>query len=451
MKIAFFTLGCKVNQYETQALKEIFSHRGYEIVEEEDAADIYVVNTCTVTGLADRKSRQYIRRMKKRNPQSITAVVGCYAQTSPEEVQQMEEVDIVLGTKDKSRLPEYLEDYIQGGRQQLSNVFPYQDLTDYEETGSITSMDSRTRAYIKVQEGCNQFCSYCIIPFARGRIRSRSLSEIRREAESLIEKGFKELVITGINAALYGMEPGYEMDEDFGISGITGIEAVICMLNEIPGDFRLRLGSLEPTVINAEYVKRLLSYEKLCPHMHLSLQSGSDKILKAMNRHYQSRDYLEIVSVLRERDPGYGITTDIIVGFPGEEEEDFQDSVRMVETVRYAKVHVFPYSKREGTKAAAMSGQISPPVKKERAASLAEAGEQAAAAFFQGLRGMKRRVLFEEYEEALGEIWGYSDNYVRVCCTGCGVEAAKALLNGFAEVELGEPYRDGIKGIAVTG
>ena len=448
MKIAFYTLGCKVNQYETQALKEKFSALGYITVDEQEPADVYVVNTCTVTGLADRKSRQYIRRMKKRNPGCVTAVIGCYAQANPEEVKAIEGVDIVLGTNEKNDLPEYVGRYLaerQDNGQtaaQLSHIKSYEELDCYEETGIITSMESRTRAYIKIQEGCDQFCSYCVIPYARGGIRSRGLEEIVSEAESLIRKGFKEIVLTGINTALYGRENGFKARQ-----GVPeGIEGVISLLSELPGDFRLRLGSLEPTVINADCAARLLRYEKLCPHMHLSLQSGSEKILKAMNRHYTCADYFSIKETLRQNDAAYGLTTDIIVGFPGETEDDFSESIRLVEMIGYSKVHIFPYSKRPGTAAASFEEQVPPNIKKERAARLAEAADLASARFLKGLTGTVRKVLFEEYSEQDAEISGFSDNYIRVYCAVPDRAKAEAMLNQFRDVRMGRPYKDGIKG-----
>jgi len=454
MKIAFHTLGCKVNQYETQALKEQFMQRGYEIVGENDFADIYVVNTCTVTGLSDRKSRQYIRRAKKINPDSITAVIGCYAQVSPDEAKSIEGVNIVAGTNEKHKLPDYIEAYVKSKGVDC-HVRERDLLTEYEETGVITSMDSRTRAYIKVQEGCDRFCSYCIIPYARGAVRSRAKDDIIKEAKSLLQQGFKELVLTGINTALYGLEKGYdgplpgETAPDEGGADLSdtsgdlvyGIEIIVKALNELPGDFRIRIGSLEPNVINADYARRLLKYERLCPHLHLSLQSGSERILKAMNRSYGPEDYMKIVSMLKEHDPGYGITTDIIVGFPGETEEDFRASCDIVEKAGFCKVHVFRYSKRKGTKAAEMDGQIPPDVKAARSEELIRISEATAARFFAENLGSTRRVLFERYDDETGLAEGLTDNYIKVYC-----ETDPSRCNSFADVELIELYRDGVKG-----
>lgn len=434
MKIAFHTLGCKVNQYETQALKEKFQQKGYEIVGEEEFADVYVINTCTVTGLSDRKSRQFIRRVKKINPDSITAVIGCYVQVSPEEAKAIEGVNIIAGTNEKNRLPDYIEEYARTKGVDC-HVRGWDELTEYEETGIITSMDSRTRAFIKVQEGCNKFCSYCIIPYARGTVRSRAKEEILREAENLIGKGFKELVLTGINTALYGLEKE-ERDE------VYGIEVIVKALNELPGDFRIRIGSLEPNVINSDYAKRLLKYERLCPHLHLSLQSGSDRILKEMNRCYTASEYLELVGMLKAHDPGFGITTDIIVGFPGETEEDFQDSCSMIEKAGFCKVHVFKYSKRSGTKAAYMKGHIAPEVKSRRSEELIRTSDAAAKRFFTQNLGSSRRVLLEQYDPKTGLLEGLSDNYIKVYCEG-----DERLCNSFVDVELIELYRDGVKGV----
>ncbi len=442
MKIAFHTLGCKVNQYETQALKEKFINKGYEIVNEDEYSDIYVINTCTVTGLADRKSRQFIRRVKKINPDSITAVIGCYAQVSPEEAKTIEGVNIVVGTNEKNNLVDYIENYVNMNSDNIDcHINRLEQLTEYEETGIITSMDSRSRAYIKVQEGCNRFCSYCIIPFARGTVRSREKDEIIKEAQSLIGQGFKEIVLTGINTALYGTDNmkinGLMRNSD----GIYGIEVIVNLINSLTGDFRIRLGSLEPNVIHKEYAKRLLEYEKLCPHMHLSLQSGSDRILSAMNRSYNREEYMQLVNILRDHDSGYGITTDIIVGFPGETEKDFEESCRLVEKAGFCKAHVFKYSKREGTKAANMSNHIAPEVKKRRSDKLIQIAEKTANKFFLSQLGTVRKVLFEKYDERTGLLDGLSDNYIKVFSKG-----ERNLEGEFVLVELFELCNGGVKG-----
>lgn len=444
MKVAFHTLGCKVNQYETEALCLGFREKGYEIVGETEFADVYVINTCTVTGLADRKSRQYIRRMKKLNPKSVVAVTGCYAQIDPEGVGHVAGVDIVAGTNEKGNLLTYIEEFLEQ-REPQTHVLPYEELRTYEETGLVTATESRTRAFIKIQEGCDRFCSYCVIPYARGSVRSRAPEDVVAEAEGLLDQGFKELVLTGINTALYGTEEGFPKEEN----GLFGIEIILDKLERLAGDFRVRLSSLEPAVVDKDYVKRLLGYEKLCHHLHLSAQSGSDRILRAMNRPYSREDYLEIVEALREFDPQYAVTTDLIAGFPGETEADFQDSLRLIKEAGFSKVHGFKYSQRPLTKAASMEGQIPAPVKKARNQQLMEAGEQAAQAFFQENQGSVRRALLEEYQAQTGEegyLTGFTDNYIRVYVLA-KAEEAERFVNVFRFVKLGEPFQEGMKGV----
>lgn len=430
MKAAFYTLGCKVNQYETETIREQFRQAGYETVSEDEPADVYVVNTCTVTNLADRKSRQYIRKAHRMNPDAVIAVTGCYAQMDQEKVASIEGVSIVTGTDGKSKVFDEVEKYISE-RADVSRVDtlikPYEELNKYEELGVITGMEGRTRAFIKIQEGCDRFCSYCIIPFARGKVRSRDKDEIVKEVRGLIEKGYKEIVLTGINTALYGTDLGY-----------GGIAPLIEALDELPGDFRIRLSSLEPTVVDADYAAGLLKYEKLCHHLHLSAQSGSDKILKTMNRHYTRDDYLDIVRKLRKIDPYYGVSADIIVGFPGETEDDLQGSIDLAKEAELVKTHVFKYSPRKGTKAASMPEQVDEQVKTASSRKMIAAGENAALDFMNKCRGIRKRVLFEQEEH--GMITGYTDNYIKVYVKA-GTEGAEC--GEFAEVVIGEPYRDG--------
>ena len=473
MKIAFHTLGCKVNQYESEAMAKEFRRKGHEIVGEREFADVYVINTCTVTAVADKKSRQYIRRMKKVNPDSIVAVTGCYVQIDPEAVTGIEGVDIVTGTNEKSTLPEYVERFAAekanqaddakagtagsaaaAGKDPWTVIRDWKDLDTYEDTGIITSAENRTRAYIKIQEGCNRFCSYCVIPYARGNIRSRDLGEIVEEAKQLIEAGYKEIVLTGINTALYGYdEPaaspggqsaaspaGEEIAADNG--ELYGVEKVIAALDRLPGNFRIRLSSLEPAVVNADYVRRLLKYERLCHHLHLSAQSGSDRILKAMNRPYDRSQYLQIVEALRSFDPWYGISTDIIVGFPGEKERDFEDSLSLVQICDFCKVHAFKYSRRPKTLAASMKEQVSPQVKNRRSDLLQEAGNRAAAGFCEKNLGRQQIVLIEEYLPRDGVVTGFTGNYIRVYIR-CPEDTAGELLNTFRQVRLTESFRDG--------
>jgi len=444
MKAAFHTLGCKVNQYETEAMAQGFRACGYEVVDEREFADVYIINTCTVTSVADKKSRQYIRRMKKVNPESIVAVTGCYAQIKPEEVSAVEGVDIVTGTNEKSHLAEYVEEYRQRGQKQV-HVRGYEELDAYEETGFVTSTENRTRAYIKIQEGCNRFCSYCVIPYARGKVRSRALDDIVMEAQQLIDAGYKELVLTGINTALYDMESAdstdVRADEPY------GVEKVIAAINGLCGDFRIRLSSLEPAVVNAAYVSRLLKYDKLCHHLHLSAQSGSDRVLEAMNRPYDRGAYLEIVKVLRDSDPLYGISTDIIVGFPGEKEPDFEQSCRLVEACGFCRTHIFKYSKRPFTKAADMKGHVAPQVKNRRSDTLHETGEKAAELFFKKCIGVRQKVLFEELYKEKKLITGYTDNYIRVYVKYEDEERAQNMLDSFRIVRLTGLYGEGMTAV----
>ena len=406
-KVAFFTLGCRVNQYESYKLAEEFKAAGWFVVSEEEKADAYIVNTCTVTRLADRKSRQYIRRMKRLNPNAKLVVMGCYPETNREELEAISEVDYILGTNDKE------------------DVFKLLDV-DRPASCRVLAFDpeSRTRAMIQIQTGCNRFCSYCVIPYARNNISYKPIPEIVAEAKDLIAAGYKEIVLTGINTALYE----------------GGVEPVIKALNALPGDFRIRFGSLEPTVVNAAYVKSLLKYDKLCHHFHLSAQSGSDSIIKAMNRSYTSQEYLDIVNTCREFDPLFGITTDIIAGFPGETEEDFQASVDLINKSRFLHVHAFPYSKRLFTKAAMMDGQIAPAIKKERNKQLISRAEAVSLEFRRQMLGSVQRVLVERNID--GYYHGHASNYTDVY-----FESAKSdIINTFIDVVITDVYKDGVLG-----
>ncbi|MCR5481298.1 MAG: tRNA (N(6)-L-threonylcarbamoyladenosine(37)-C(2))-methylthiotransferase MtaB [Clostridia bacterium] len=483
MIISFKTLGCKVNQYETEVLKEQFQKAGHTVTGDEEYADVYIINTCTVTGLADRKSRQYVRRMKRINPDALIAVTGCYAQISPQEVAAIEGVNLVVGTNEKLKLAEYVEKYMADTAKKPEKdaeegiyVPDYEELTDYVETGIITSMESRTRAYIKIQEGCNRFCSYCVIPYARGKVRSRDPQSILAEAKQLISNGFREIILTGINTALYGTEKDFTNTLDDAEaskeSDVRGVELIIRAIDAIPGDFRIRLSSLEPTVVNAEYVKRLFAYPKLCHHLHLSVQSGSDEILRSMNRNYDRKEYLDIVAELKKFDPLYGITTDIIAGFPGETEENFSDSLKIIDETGFCRVHPFKYSNRPGTRATAMENQVKPAVKKERMEKLSAAGEKSARLFYEKNRGTTARVLFEEFEQLRDEerrkvcglddtgggtsrfgeggsfskeglLSGYTDNYIKVYLP-CNADEAAEIQKNFADVKLCGDYKEGM-------
>ncbi len=411
MKVAFHTLGCKVNHYETEAIKEAFVSRGAEIVDEEDFADVYIINTCTVTNIADRKSRQFIRRAKRVNPDALVAVTGCYVQVAADEVAEMPEVDLIVGNGRKSEICGLVMQKLQeaervDGAHADVLVLPREELTFYEDMGRIEAgSDGMTRAYIKIQDGCDRFCSYCLIPYARGPVRSRAAEDIVEEVRALVEAGHMEIILTGINTALYGTEPGAE----------CSLSQLLTMLDELeaPGgrDFRIRLSSLEPTVVDKDNVEEIIRHRRLCHHLHLSVQNGSDAVLKSMNRHYTRAEYLEIVRALRDYDPDFGITTDIIVGFPGETEEDFRDTLDIVKEAFFGKTHVFRYSPRRGTAGARLKGAVPEEVKKERAGILEEAAEKVARDFRFSIIGKEQTVLIEEEED--GCMTGYTGNYIK--------------------------------------
>lgn len=398
-KVSFLTLGCKVNQYETEAMIELFRNSGYEVTEIEEKADIYIINTCTVTNLSARKSRQYISKARHINPKAIIAVVGCYSQTSPEEVENLEGVDLVIGTDNKKDIVKLCEEVNTFNTK--INTVKENVSEDFEEL-SITNQEGMTRAYIKIQDGCNQFCSYCIIPFARGRIRSRSLESIYKEANKLGDAGYKEIILTGIHVASYGLD----MKED-----ITLIDAIKTVA-KIDSIERIRLSSIEPRIITEEFLEEIKSIGKVCDHFHMSLQSGSDKILKLMNRKYTTEEYYEKVLLLKKYLPNVGLTTDVIVGFPEETDEDFIDTCKFVEKVGFSKIHVFKYSPRKGTKAAKMN-QIDGNKKKDRSNTLINISDKLAKQFIEEQLKNNLEVLFEEQTED-DIMHGYSSNYIRV-------------------------------------
>lgn len=400
--VAFYTLGCKVNQYETEAMEELFETNGYKIVSTDEVADVYVINTCTVTNLGDRKSRQVIRRAKRLNEDSTIAVVGCYSQVAPEEVFSIEGVDVVIGTTDRNRIVELCEE-AKENKSRINAVKDLKEIKDFEEL-NIDEIKSRTRAYIKIQEGCNQFCTYCIIPYARGPIRSRNLESIIEESNRLAKAGFKEIILTGIHVASYGKEKGE-----------TNLLDVIKEVSKVEGLQRIRLSSIEPTLITEEFMKSIVQLPKVCDHFHLSLQSGSDTILKKMNRKYTTSQYREIVDIIRKYMPHAGITTDIIVGFPGETEEEFNETYNFVKEIGFSRIHVFKYSPRKGTPASKFKNQILGNIKHERSEKLIELGNSLTREFNRKFIGETLEVLFEEEHEGDSSfIEGYTTNYIRV-------------------------------------
>ncbi len=381
-KVAFYTLGCKVNQYESEAMCELFQKDGYEPVDFEEFSDVYVINTCTVTSMSDRKSRQIIRRAKKKNPHSIVVVTGCYAQVSPDEVKAIEGVNLVLGTKDRNKITELIKNISDTSQdccvENISKNHEFEDMT-------ISSYSERTRAFIKVQEGCNQFCSYCIIPYARGPIRSRNMEDVLDEAKKLINSGYKEIVLVGIHIASYGLDKkGYSLSD------------LIIKLDKIDGLERLRMSSIEPMTLNREFIEKIGSCKTICPHFHLSLQSGCDETLSRMNRKYTTAEYEEIVNTIRENFEDAAITTDIMTGFPGETDEEFNKTAAFTEKIAFADAHIFQYSRRKGTPADVMKNQISPEIKEKRSKVIEEITSKSRAEFLNSQLGKTVKVLFEQ-------------------------------------------------------
>lgn len=401
-RVAFHTLGCKVNQYETEAMEELFQKNGYSIVGEEEKADIYVINTCTVTNLSDRKSRQFIRKSKKINNESLVAVVGCYSQVSPEEVEKIEGVDVIIGTSERNQIVQLCE-RAKKSSEKINVVRSIKTYKEFEKI-NIDEIKSKTRAFLKIQDGCNQFCSYCIIPYARGPIRSREYQDIEKEAEKLAIAGFKEIVLTGIHVASYGKDLKRE-----------SLREVIEKISKIEGIQRIRLSSVEPNLIDDEFMKTMTSSKNVCDHFHLSLQSGSDSVLSRMNRKYTTEEFMEKVEIIRKYMPQAGITTDIIVGFPGETDEEFNETMNFVKAVGFSRIHVFKYSPRKGTPAASMDGQIHGDVKSKRSEELIKLGEELAIAFNSKFNHKKLAVLFEEKTKGKSNVYeGYTTNYIRV-------------------------------------
>ena len=398
--LAHLTLGCKVNMYDTSAMVEILQNHGVHAIDFESKADIYIINTCTVTNLGDKKSRQAIRKATKLNPDAIVVVCGCYSQTHPEAVKAIEGVDIVLGTKDRMKIAEFIIQYLESKEQQ-SFVGSVNDAAEFEELNINDAQG--TRAYIKIQEGCDNYCSYCIIPYARGSVRSRDFKNILEEAARLSETGVKEIVLTGINIGSYGKDKA---------NGLN-LSKLIRALHEIQGIMRIRLGSVDPIAITDEFLETLKDCCKLCAHLHLSLQSGCDKILSAMNRRYSTSEYRKTVTNLRAIRPNIGITTDIIVGFPGESDDDFAQSYEFAKNMAFSKIHVFPYSPKAGTKAAGMGNHISSQVKNSRAKAMSELGSELCEEFAKKFENTKLSVLFE-HEIGNNIFEGYSDNYIIV-------------------------------------
>lgn len=419
-KVKLYTLGCKVNQYETEAISEIFEEAGYEIVDEE-FADIYVINTCTVTSLSDSKSRQIIRKFKRTNPDSTVVVMGCYSQVADKDVEKIESVDVIIGTTERNEIVNLVEEFQTTG--QRINIV--RDITGDRtfQPIDITNLRDMTRAYLKVQDGCNRFCSYCIIPYARGNIRSRDPEDVTAEVIKLSHNGYKEVILTGIHIASYGKDKG-------NLNLINLIESI----HDIQGINRIRLSSVEPVLITEDFLISLKEFPKFCDHFHLSLQSGSNTVLKRMNRKYTREEYFEKVELIRRFYPNAGITTDIIVGFPGETEDEFQETLDLVRKVRFSRVHIFKYSKRKGTPAAEMKNQVHGDIKNDRSKNLFELTNRLKEEFEKSFIGKVLPVLAERKIE--DKYYGHTTNYMEI-----GFNATKNCINNIVEVEMTE-YKD---------
>ncbi len=414
-RVAFYTLGCKVNQYETDAMSELFAKRGYELVDFHETADIYIINTCTVTNMADRKSRQMIHRAKKKNPQAVIAAVGCYVQAAPKACEADPMIDLTVGNNHKTeivdRVEAYMEKHVRSSRvDDMARCRTYEDMTIHQVSG-------HTRAYIKIQDGCDQFCSYCIIPFARGRIRSRSPEDIRKEVSGLAANGYKEIVLTGIHMSSYGKD--FDQPRD-------ALIRLVEDLGKIDGIERIRFGSLEPGIVDEAFVKRLKAVPAFCPHFHLSLQSGCAETLKRMNRHYTPEEYLDKCRLIRGYFDRPAFTTDVIVGFPGETDEEFETTERFLKEAAFARLHVFKYSMRQGTKAAAMTDQVPENVKERRSRRLLDLSENLLADYRRLCGGKRLEILMEEsVETPEGTYWiGHSREYLK-----CGMKLSKDWTN----------------------
>lgn len=449
-KVAFHSLGCKVNSYETDAMQQLLVNSGYEIVPFEPGADVYIINTCTVTNIADRKSRQMLHKAKKMNPDAIVVAAGCYAQVSAEEAMKDAGVDIVVGNNKKHEIVEILAEYT--GQDKIA---AYSDInkphTEYE-TLNITQTAEHTRAYIKIQDGCNQFCSYCLIPYARGRVRSRKMQDIIDEVKTLVKNGYKEIVLTGIHISSYGTdlakenqaevnsyEDGYNVNNSMLLELLNG-------LNNVEGLKRIRLGSLEPRIMTKEFVQEISEMEKICPHFHLSLQSGCEATLKRMNRHYSPQEYRQSCDYIKQYFEHPALTTDVIAGFPGETAQEFLECLEFVDSISFYETHIFKYSKRKGTKAAIMPDQVDEKIKAERSNELIALNKKHKTDFMKYYIGRNTEILVEEKCEINGEEYqtGYTKEYVKVA-----VKSDKDLSNTIIEGKIEKFLTDDIMLLSV--
>lgn len=435
-KVALHNLGCKVNAYEIEAMQQLLEEAGYEIVPFEPGADIYVINTCTVTNIADRKSRQMLHKAKKMNPEAIVVATGCYVQTGGEKLEKDEAIDLVLGNNQKINIVEALAEYAENKPGHGSHVIKINQTKEYEEL-SIDHTAEHVRAYIKVQDGCNQFCTYCIIPYARGRVRSRNIESVLKEVRALAEKGYKEVVLTGIHLSSYGVDFPEEKKET--------LLSLIRAVHEIEGIRRIRLGSLEPGIVTREFAEGIAALPKVCPHFHLSLQSGCDETLERMNRRYRSGEYRERCELLREVYGNPALTTDVIVGFPQESEEEFRKSYDFVDSICFYETHIFKYSRRQGTKAAAMDGQLTEAEKSFRSEKMIELHHRHAGDYEKSMLGKNLEVLIEEEYTKDGRTWylGHSREYIKTAVPKSEAYGVNDIVNVKAEGFLEEHIMTG--------
>lgn len=416
MFFKIFTFGCKVNQYESEYIRHLLTGAGYEYSEDDENVDILIINSCTVTAVSDKKCRQLIHKLRRQNENAIILLCGCMSQAHPDKISDFAQCDVIIGNTDHTVIPQYIAEFINN-KKQIVDITPHDREREAFEKCRVNKFSERTRAYIKIEDGCSRFCSYCIIPYARGRVRSKALSDISEEAQLIAESGYKEIVLTGINLSLYGTDIGSNLCE--------AVEAVA----KAKGIERIRLGSLEPEYLDENVLRTLSEVKAFCPQFHLSLQSGCDKTLRDMNRNYTSAEYAEIVSNIRRFWANPSITTDVMVGFAGEDEQDFNASLNFVKSIGFAKVHVFPYSKREGTKAFDMSGHLTNAVKTQRASIMGKAVEESRDNFLLTQIGKTSKVLFETITD--GKYFGLTENYTPVV-----VESEKDIRGEILEVKI---------------
>lgn len=410
--VSFLTLGCKVNQYDSDAMRTIFLQQGYRAVKEEEEADVYVINTCSVTSIGDKKSRQMVRKIRRKHPQAVIAVAGCYAQIAPEIFEAMGDIDVIVGAQNRSKIVEYVEQ-AQKKEKTINAVKDIMSVTEFENLYVDAEGETKTRAFIKVQEGCDNYCTFCIIPFARGKLKSRKQKDAVEEIRRLVAKGYREIVLTGIHLGNYGRD----------LHDGTSLATLVEELLRIPNLLRIRMGSIESVELSDDLINLIKDEPRVCRHLHLPIQSGSDAVLRRMNRHYRLPEYKKLISELREKIPGLALTTDLIVGFPGETEENFMETLETLRELRFSAIHVFPYSQRTGTPAAVFPNQVPGDIKKDRVHRVQELEKEISKEYRKTFLQKTVHVLIEE--EKNGYFEGLSDEYIRVSITDKNVEKGR--------------------------